>query len=626
MADVLRVAGVQLENVVGDLAGNADRIVEGMHWAEEQDADVVVFPELALTGYPLADLVARGEFVDAAMSMLSVVASQSGATPAIVSTIDRVPPRRSWDTQERDVAISAAVVCDGELRGMYHKMLLPNYEVFNEARNFAPGDRPDKLWRIGEVVAGIAICEDAWSGDGPPEAQAAAGARILLVPNASPFHVEKPFGRQELAAQVAKRNGTPFVYVNSVGGQDELVFDGGSLIVGAGGELLYRAQQFETERFCVDVPLGPPREVTGRPTTVHSRPRPRRAPKPPPPSTPLTSGDEQIWCALVVGTRDFVRKNGATTAVLGLSGGIDAAVTAAVAAEALGPENVLGVAMPSSEVPQHDETELAQELARRLGIGFHVIGLGGVTAAVERGLGRLLDEEPQPGAREALDARTRATLLWAVADRLGHLPLATGNKSELSIGSAALGGDMAGAFAPLKDVPKSMLYRLAALRNARDDGPVIPEAILERAPTVQADEHHDLPDYDVLDPIVQRYLERGESLDELVAAGFDPTTVRGVLQLVDDAEFKRRQTPPGVKVTSRAFGQDLSMPIANAWRPFRADEAELITPEAEAGPPRWSEAGIPVIEEPLPEPAGATADGADGDTAVRAVPGEPQPS
>ncbi len=597
--DTLRVAAVQCSNVVGDLNGNAERILDGMRWAESEGADVVVFPELALTGYPLMDLALRNEFVDAALAALFSIAEQSGSTPAVIGTIDRVPPRRSWDTRIRDVAISAAVVCDGELRGMYHKTLLPNYEVFNEARNFAPGNMPDKLWRIGDAVAGIVICEDAWSGDGPPELQAAAGARILLVPNASPFHLEKPDGRQELAAQVAKRTGTPFVYVNSVGGQDELVFDGGSLIVDANGELLYRAGQFETERFCVDVPLGPPRTVTSKPTTVHSRPRPARPVEPPPPSPPQMAGDEQVWCALVVGTRDFVRKNGASTAVLGLSGGIDAAVTAAVAAEALGPENVLGVAMPAPESPP-EELELAQELARNLGIDFHVLGLGGVTASVERSLGRLLDEEPLPGAREALEARARATVLWAVADRLGHLPLATGNKSELSIGSAALGGDMSGAFAPLKDVPKTLLYQLARSRNER--GHVIPDAIIERMPTVQEDDVHDLPDYEVLDPIVQRYLEGGESLDEMVADGFDPALVRGILQLVDDAEFKRRQTPPGVKVTARAFGQDLSLPLANAWRPFRADEAELVTPDAEAGPPRWSEVDIPVIEDAGPPP------------------------
>jgi NAD+ synthase (glutamine-hydrolysing) len=223
------------------------------------------------------------------------------------------------------------------------------------------------------------------------------------------------------------------------------------------------------------------------------------------------------------------------------------------------------------------------------------MGLGGVTASIERSLGRLLDEESLPGTREALEARARATILWAIAERLGHLPLATGNKSELSIGSAALGGDLSGAFAPLKDVPKTMLYSLARSHNERDH--VIPDAIIDRASTVEEDEVHDLPPYEVLDPIVQRYLEGGESLDELVAHGFDPSVVRGVLQLVDDAEFKRRQAPPGVKVTARAFGQDLSLPLANAWRPFRADEAELITPDAEAGPPRWSEMDIPVIRE-----------------------------
>src|SRR3954451_17854496 len=225
--DVLRVAAIQLENVVGDLAGNASRVLDGMQCAESEGADVVVFPELALTGYPLMDLVSRNEFVEAALSALFALAEQSNSTPAVIGTIDRVPPRRSWDTRDRDVAISAAVLCDGELRGMYHKTLLPNYEVFNEARNFAPGAMPDKLWRIGEATAGIAICEDAWSGDGPPEAQAAAGASILLVPNASPFNLEKPVGRRNLVNRVATRNATPVIYVNSVGGQDELVFDGG---------------------------------------------------------------------------------------------------------------------------------------------------------------------------------------------------------------------------------------------------------------------------------------------------------------------------------------------------------------------------------------------------------------
>ncbi len=584
--DLIRVAGIQLENVVGDLTGNAERILDAMRWAEEREADVVVFPELALTGYPLADLVLREEFVDAALDRVRWLAERSGNTAAVVGTVDRVPPRRSWDTRDRDVAISSAIVCDGQLRGFYHKTLLPNYEVFNEARNFAPGSDPARVWRIGETIAGVVICEDSWSGDGPPEEQAAAGARILLVPNASPFNLEKPAGRQKLVSEVARRNGTPVVYVNLVGGQDELVFDGGSLVVGADGELLYRARQFEAERFVLDVPLGGERPVTVTPKTVHTRPRPGRDPLPAPRPAPQISADEQVWCALVVGTRDFVRKNGGARAVLGLSGGIDAAVTAAVAAEALGAENVIGIAMPAPDSAPA-ELEDARELARRLGIDFHVIPIADVTAAVERGLGSLLERESAPGAAEALQARTRATLLWAVADRLGHMPLATGNKSELSIGSAALFGDMAGAFAPIKDVPKTLVYRLAELRNARDE--VIPPRILDRTPSVQDDVKTTLPDYEVLDPIVQRYLERGQALDELVALGFEPAVVRGVLQLVDDAEFKRRQTPPGVKITTRAFGQDLSMPITNAWRPFHAEEAELVAPDAEPGPPPWSD-------------------------------------
>src|SRR4051794_18732299 len=585
-SDLIRVAGVQLENVVGDLAGNAERILDAMRWAEDQGADVVVFPELALTGYPLADLVLREEFVDAALDRVRWLAERSGNTAAVIGTIDRVPPRRSWDTRDRDVAISSALVCDGQLRGFYHKTLLPNYEVFNEARNFAPGSDPGRIWLVGETVAGVVICEDSWSGDGPPEEQAAGGAQILLVPNASPFNLEKPNGRHRLVSEVARRNGTPVVYVNLVGGQDELVFDGGSLVVDAQGEVLYRAQQFEPERFVLDVPLGLDRPLRRRPQTVHTRPFPPREPLPVPEPAPQIPDEEQVWCALVMGTRDFVRRNGGTTAVLGLSGGIDAAVTAAVAAEALGSENVLGIAMPSPDSPPA-ELEDARELAQRLGIDFHVIPIADVTAAIERGLGSLLERESAPGAAEALQARTRATLLWAVADRLRHTPLAPGNKSELSIGSAAVFGDMAGAFAPIKDVPKTLVYRLAELRNARDE--VIPPRILDRTPSVMGDENSTLPGYEVLDPIVERYLERGQALDELVALGFEPAVVRGVLQLVDDAEFKRRQTPPGVKITTRAFGQDLSMPITNSWRPFHAEEAELVAPDAEPGPPPWSD-------------------------------------
>ncbi|MEA2429150.1 MAG: hypothetical protein QOF37_2778, partial [Thermoleophilaceae bacterium] len=342
------------------------------------------------------------------------------------------------------------------------------------------------------------------------------------------------------------------------------------------------------------------------PRTIHARPPAVRERRAPPEPAVQISDDDQVWQALVLGTRDFVRKNGGTTAVLGLSGGIDAAVTAAVVADALGSENVLGLAMPAPDSPPEELAD-ARELAQRLGIGFSALPIADVTGVIERGLGARVELDPTPEARPALEARTRATLLWAVADRLGRVPLATGNKSELSIGSAALFGDMAGAFAPIKDVPKTLVYRLARLRNSRDE--VIPARILDRTPTVQDDEKHTLPDYEVLDPIVQRYLERGQALDELVALGFDPGVVRGVLQLVDDAEFKRRQTPPGVKITTRAFGQDLSMPITNAWRPYRADEAELVAPGAEPGPPPWSDEMGPPPDDATPSRASVAPEG-----------------
>jgi len=397
----LRVAGAQTRNVVGDLDGNAEQILAAMSEAEKAGADVVVFPELALTGYPLADLVLRKEFVDAAADTLEELARCSGLTASVVGTIARVPPRRSWDIRDRDVAISAAVLFDGQVRGLYHKVMLPNYEVFEEARNFAQGSRPDALWRVGESIAGIAICEDLWSGDGPPEAQSAAGAEILLVPNASPFNQEKPSGRRALVTEVARRNATPVVYVNCVGGQDELVFDGGSLVVDADGELLYRSPQFESECFCLDVPLGPPRPMLGKPTTVHARPRAPRSQLPAPPLAPEVAADAQVWHCLVLGTRDFLLKNGRSSAVLGLSGGIDAAVTAAVAADALGPENVLGVAMPAPGSPD-DELHDSEVLAAGLGIEYHVIPLEGITAAVRGGLAELLEGWPDERPTEGL--------------------------------------------------------------------------------------------------------------------------------------------------------------------------------------------------------------------------------
>ena len=580
---VLRVAGAQLPNVVGDLDGNRERVADAMRWAEGEGADVLVLPELALTGYPLEDLALRGDFVSAAKEGLNALAAESGSVTTILGTIAAVPPRSSWDIQPRSVSNAAALLCDGEVRGIYHKVLLPTYGVFDEARSFAPGTAPDAVWRVGGTMVGVCICEDIWSGDGPPEAQASGGAQILLVPNASLFHRHKPEGRLALAASVARRNGLPLVYVNCVGGQGELAFDGGSLVVDHNGEPLYRAEQFDPTRFCVEVEPASPRPVSPAVKTVHARAGDDRAPAPPPASPPQLDELEQTWRALVIGTRDFAHRSGASTAVLGLSGGIDAAVTAAIAADALGPEGVLGVAMPAAGSLPRDVAD-AERLAEQLGIGLVVMPLDAIMSALEGGLAPVLEGAPAREVRHDLLARMRGATLLAIAEELGHLPLATGNKTELSIGSATLHGDMAGNFAPVKDCPKTLLYRLARHRNAR--GTAIPEEILSKTPSSLAREGGPLPSYEVLDAIVERYVEKGEGFEEIVRSGLDPIVVRGVLQLIDDAEPERRLIPPGVKVSERAFGKDRRMPISNAWRPFSAEEAQIAPSQGPPSGPR----------------------------------------
>jgi len=564
---------------VGDLRGNSERALGAMRWAETEGADVLVLPELALTGYPLEDLSHRDDFVEAAKAALEALAREAGSVATVVGTIDTVPPRKSWDTRPREVANAAALLCDGEVRGIYHKVLLPTYGVFDEARNFAPGAEPDAVWRIGSTIAGVCVCEDIWSSDGPPELQRAAGAQVLLVLNASLFHRQKPEGRLALAASVARRNGLPLVYVNCVGGQGELVFDGGSLIVDGAGELRFRASQFDAARFCVDVEPASARPVSAGVRTVHGRAGPDRAPAPPPPSPPQLDELDQIWRALVIGTRDFAGRCATASAVLGLSGGIDAAVTAAIAADALGPERVLGVSMPTAVSPAGD-LEDAKRLAEGLGIGFAVVAIDPIMSAVGGGLAPVLEGRPAGEVRRDLVARMRGATLLAISEALGQLALATGNKSELSIGSATLHGDMAGDFAPVKDCPKTLLYRLARYRNAL--GGSIPEKILEKQPSVMLDQSANLPSYEVLDPIVERYVENGEGFEEIVRAGLDPAVVRGVLQLIDDAEPQRRLIPPGVKISERAFGKDLRMPISNAWRPFSDDQERLAPGSPEA--------------------------------------------
>ena len=569
---ILRIAVAQLRNRVGDFDGNVERIADAMEWAEQEaQADVLVLPELVLTGYPLADLVLQREFVEDAQEALDRLANRSGRMTTILSTITRVAPQRSWDNRERDVSIAAMLLCDGGVRGRYHKVLLPIYDLFDEARNLAPGSRSNLVWRIGDVVAGVSICEDLWSPDGPPEAQSAAGAQILLVPNASPFHRGKASNRLELTRKVAIRNGVPVVYVNCVGGLDDLVFDGGSIVVDGEGTLLARGAEFAEERFTVDVPVGEPQPINGLLSNVHTRPTARREkpsgawdPKPP------MDNLEAVWSALVMGVRDYTELNGFNGVALGLSGGIDSAVTAMVAADALGPDRVLAMAMPASDTPDEERAD-AKELARNLGITFEIVPVDTPTSSTD------VPEDAEPLIEEGSEvrqgrryARARAATLSDIFDERGYLVLATSNKTHISVGTANLFGDLAGRFAPLKDCPKSLLYQLARYRNII--AKVCPQRVLDRQTSSQAAIlHHDLPSYEVLDEIIERYVEHSASLKDFTAAGFDPAVVTDVLRRIDEAEITRRYAPPGIKVTSRAFNQDRRMPLTSNWHARQRD-------------------------------------------------------
>jgi NAD+ synthase (glutamine-hydrolysing) len=568
--DFLRVAGAQLNLVVGDLEGNHDRIARVMGWAEEEGADVLLLPELAITGYPPEDLLIRPAFVQANLDVLRRLAAASGDVVTVVGFADRVGPVTDplEDSAVRCVANAAALLYRGEIRGVYHKVLLPNYGVFDEDRYFVPGREPARVWDVGGVPVGVSVCEDIWIPDGPPTHQAAAGARILLNINASPYHTNKAEERAALLASQAARSGVPVAYVNLVGGQDELVFEGDSMVFDASGDLLYRAAEFHEERFVVDTPLGALRPAAGAVVTVRHELLAERAARPVPESIPRLEPEEaEIYQALVTGLRDYVRKNGFEQVVIGLSGGIDSALSAAVAADALGPEAVWGVAMPtrfSSEGSLLD----AKALADQLGIRFDVIPIDETFAGFLEALSPAFAGTEFGVAEENLQARVRGAILMALSNKFGHMVVTTGNKSEVAVGYATLYGDMAGGYSVLKDVFKTLVYRLSEWRNL--DGEVIPRSTIDKAPSAELrpdqKDSDSLPPYDLLDQILARYVEDDRSVLEIVGEGFDADLVSRVARLVDRNEYKRRQAAPGVRITRKAFGKDRRLPITNRYR------------------------------------------------------------
>ncbi len=567
----LRLALCQIDPVVGDLAGNAGRILDMVRSADAADADLALFPELALTGYPPEDLLLRAGFVEENLETARKLAAETGRCAAVFGFVDA----------GRDLHNALAIAARGEWLGTYHKELLPNYSVFDEQRYFAPGRGARALYDIAGVPVGLTICEDAWAPAGPVATQAAAGAALVLSANASPFAAGRRAERAAMLATRAADASACLAYCNAVGGQDELVFDGGSMVFDATGRMVAAAPQFEEALLLVDLEVRPVfrkrlLDPRGRATLpllpVVGSGLPRRVgPRAPAPTPPVPlEGAAEVYEALVLGTGDYVRKNGFREVVVGLSGGVDSALVATVAADALGSDAVHTVAMPSRFSSQGSLDDAA-ELARRLGVDHRVVPIESLHVAFLEALAGDFGGRWPGLAEENLQSRIRGVLLMALSNALGWLVLTTGNKSELAVGYSTLYGDTAGGFDVLKDVGKTLVYELCRHRNRRGegDGP-IPVEILEKPPSAELrpDQRDDqsLPPYEILDELLAGYVEQDRTVAELVEAGHPAELVRRVAALVDAAEYKRRQSPPGVRVTAKAFGKDRRLPITNHFR------------------------------------------------------------
>jgi NAD+ synthase (glutamine-hydrolysing) len=567
-----RIALAQINSTVGDLDGNVTKIRAGLEEARALGCQLVAFPELAVSGYPPEDLLFKSAFIEANLRALADLARAATGLTAVVGFVDK----------RDDIFNAAAVLHDGAVAGVYHKQYLPNYGVFDENRYFQAGtDAP--VFTLGETPFAVNICEDIWYPTGPTTRQALAGAELVITINASPYHAGKGHQRERMIATRAADDVVCLAFVNMVGGQDELVFDGGSLIVNERGELVARGRQFAEDFVVADLDLD---------TVFHARLQDSRRRKEkqaaaevarvalpsltPPAARPVPPRDvaplapvEEVYEALVLGTRDYVRKNGFTHVVIGLSGGIDSSLVAAIAVEALGKDNVTGVTMPSPYSSSGTRSD-ARRLARNLGIEFMSLPITPVFKAFKRTLATPFKKLKEDVAEENIQARIRGTLLMALSNKFGWLVLTTGNKSEIAVGYSTLYGDMAGGFAVIKDVPKTLVYEVARHVNARAERAVIPQSVFDRAPSAELrpdqTDQDTLPPYPELDAILQAYVEEDRRIGDLVARGFAEDTVRRVVRMVDVNEYKRRQGPIGVKITPRAFGRDWRLPIVNRFR------------------------------------------------------------
>jgi NAD+ synthase (glutamine-hydrolysing) len=536
----LRIALAQINPTVGDIDGNAAKIAEWIGHASAAGAELTIFPELCLPGYPAEDLYLKRHFVEANRRAIAELARGVTGTTALVGFAEPV----AGDGDGRHAHNSLAVLGDGAVQAVYRKNRLPNYAVFDEQRYFVPGAEPMTI-ELGDEVVGLTICEDVWQPGPPAQTEAAQGAVLIANPSGSPYHRGKGREREAMFAERARAYGAHFAFCNLVGGQDELVFDGQSFVIGPGGEPLARAAQFEEELLVCEVPAGEPARL----------------------AEPLSDLDE-VYGALVLGLRDYVAKNGFRHLGLGLSGGIDSALVAMLAADAVGPERVSCVVMPSPH--SSDETQGdARTIAANLGAELIEISIGETMADYERALGPTFGSAEPDLATENIQARIRGNLMMALSNRHGWLVLTTGNKSEMSVGYATLYGDMAGGFAVIKDVPKTLVYELVERRNQRAGRELVPASVIERPPSAELRpdqlDSDSLPPYDLLDRILEAYVERDQGREEMIAAGMPGEVVDEVVRLVDRSEYKRRQAAPGIRITPKAFGRDRRLPITNRF-------------------------------------------------------------
>jgi len=580
----IRIAMAQINPTVGDLSGNTKKILKFIDMAKDAGADIVVFPELAVTGYPPEDLLLKPQFVEDNIRHLKSIARKARSITAVIGFVD----------SKEDIYNAAAVIHKGQVAAVYHKMFLPNYGVFDEDRYFQAGTMPLNIV-LKDIKLGIGICEDIWYPEGPARVQAIAGAEIIVNINASPYHMGKARFREEMVGTRASDNGVVIAYVNMIGGQDELVFDGQSMIIDDKMNVVARGRAFEEDLIVADVDvdgilgarLHDPRRrkeklslekdgIKIRETVLHDaqtvkrkRPIVRRDTATPEPL-------EEVYNALVLGTRDYVKKNGFNHVVIGLSGGIDSSLVAAVAVDAIGKQNVTGVFMPS-RYSSRASGEDAAVLAKNLGIELFTVPIRDVFEEYLKMLSKTFKNKRPDVTEENIQARIRGNILMATSNKFGWLVLTTGNKSEMSVGYATLYGDMAGGFAVIKDVPKTLVYKLAKYRNGvrssefgvRIKNSIIPERVLTKAPTAELKpnqtDQDTLPPYDILDVILKAYVEDDKSFEEILDMGFKKETVRKVIRMVDKSEYKRRQSPPGIKITPRALGRDRRMPITNRY-------------------------------------------------------------